>query len=160
MDIYSKTMILNLDDIYENEFSLPILTGEVPFEIVEYSNLECKNELEKRLSQNYFLIIQTPNFPKNKVFSTISILDVSDYFTLYRITNYSYSNSIWEFINENEYADGYTYFLIKDLENVYFEMANSSRDRLKIRNLKMNEIIILRLEMNETIQLTWNGDSE
>lgn len=44
---------------------------------------------------------------------------------------------------------------MKDTEGIEFELPQSSTKRLKVLNVKNNEIIILRLELGEGIRLTF-----
>ncbi|MGF9979416.1 hypothetical protein [Viridibacillus arvi] len=68
MSLYSKPMLEKMDDTYENEFSLPILTKIIPFQISEFSELDCRGQIKKLLSQDYKILIQTPNLPKRKFY--------------------------------------------------------------------------------------------
>lgn len=47
-------------------------------------------------------------------------------------------------------------FFIKDTEGIEFELPQSSTKRLKVLNIKNNEIIILRLELEEVIRLIFS----
>ncbi|MFF3102182.1 hypothetical protein [Viridibacillus arvi] len=156
MCLFSRSMIEKMDDTYENEFSLPILTGVIPVQISEISELDCRCKIKKLLSQDYKILIQTPNLPKRKILSHLHIQAQNNYFTLYYLSASSYTDDIWELLNEQQYANGHTFFFIKDTEGIEFELPQSSNKRLKVLNVKNNEIIILRLELEEVIRLTFS----
>ncbi|MFE6169491.1 hypothetical protein ACFVP8_16720 [Viridibacillus arvi] len=155
MCIYLKSMIEKMDDTYENEFSIPILTEIIPFQISECSELDCRGQIKKLLSQDYKILIQTPNLPKRKLLSHLHIQARNNYFTLYNVSASSYTDDIWELLNDRQYANGHTFFFMKDTEEIEFELPQSSTKRLKVIKVKNNEIIILRLELGEGIRLTF-----
>ncbi|MGE7837626.1 hypothetical protein [Viridibacillus arvi] len=90
-----------MDDTYENEFSLPILTEVIPFQISEFYEPNCRGKIEKLLSQEYKILIKTPNLPKRKILSHLHLQTKNNYFTLYEVSASSYTDDIWELLNDN-----------------------------------------------------------
>ncbi|KAA0955935.1 hypothetical protein FQ087_15275 [Sporosarcina sp. ANT_H38] len=156
MDSYSKLELEKTDDIYANEFVLPILTSTIPDKLIEYSELDCKSYIEEKLKQNYKLLLMVPSFPRVKILRNANILENTNIFTLYMIDSITYDDSIWDFLNENEFANGHDFFLVKKTNGVNFAIPSSSKVRIKISNLTSNTIVVLRLEMNEVIELQWH----
>lgn len=156
MKRYSKLHIEQFDDIYENEFVLPILTSTMPDEVIEYDEINCESYIIDKLNQNYCLLLKIPSFPKEKLLKKTQVLENNNISTLYKIDSSTYDNNIWGLLNAYEYANGYAFFLMKNIDNVKFTIPFSSSERIEISNSTSNKITILRLEMNEIIELLWN----
>lgn len=155
MIIYSKLKLESIDDLYENEFGLPILTSNIPDELIEYSGIDCKSYIEESLKKNCSLLLKVPSFPRIKELKNAEILKSNSISMLYRIQKNIYGDGIWKFLNENEYANGYDFFLLKSIVDIDFLIPNSSMERIKVSNITSNKIVVLRLENNEMTELTW-----
>ncbi|WP_057913618.1 hypothetical protein [Peribacillus muralis] len=152
---YSKKEIEHMEDRYENEFSLSILTDRIPERICEIENPNWKEFFYNFMSQNYSLLIQIPNMFPKKILMKEKIIENNEYFSLLNVSKESFNDKVLDFLVENEYINGFNFFLIKRITNVDFSLPLSTMNRLEIKSLKDNDIYITRIDLNEIIKLEW-----
>lgn len=154
-DLYVREDILQLEDIFENEFSLPFLSKELPKEIIVLATINSKEQLERLLSEDYCLLVQIPSFPKYKALVDCTHLEGNEYFKLIVVDQYTYNENVWNLIYENEYSNGWSSFLLKNRANVKINLPISSSERISIEQMGSNEIIYISLELNELTICKW-----
>lgn len=102
---YTKEELLNLDDRFEYEFSIPFSISEIPNELIEAEEVNCKELVEELLQQNYTLLIQIPLLPNNKAFTRFTTIKQNDSFQLYELQQAEFTEEIWHTCIENEYSN-------------------------------------------------------
>lgn len=152
---YLKNEILQLEDIFENELSLPFLVENIPNEVTLDDTINSKKRIIVLLQEKYDLIIQLPTFPIYKALLNSNVMVENEFFKLISINQASYNEEIWELMCENEYSNSWTFFLLKSIENVKFSLPTTSSERILVREIGRNEIFYFRLELNELTICKW-----
>lgn len=152
---YLKNEILQLEDIFENELSLPFLVENIPNEVTLDDTINSKKRIIVLLQEKYDLIIQIPTFPIYKALLNSNVIVENEFFKLISINQTSYNEEIWELMCENEYSNSWTFFLLKSIENVKFSLPTTSSERILVREIGRNEIFYFRLELNELTICKW-----
>ena len=152
---YLKNEILQLEDIFENELSLPFLVENIPNEVTLDDTINSKQRIIVLLQEKYDLIIQLPTFPIYKALLNSNVMVENEFFKLISINQASYNEEIWELMCENEYSNSWTFFLLKSIENVKFSLPTTSSERILVREIGRNEIFYFRLELNELTICKW-----
>lgn len=152
---YLKNEILQLEDILENELSLPFLVENIPNEVTLDDTINSKQRIIVLLQEKYDLIIQIPTFPIYKALLNSNVIVENEFFKLISINQTSYNEEIWELMCENEYSNSWTFFLLKSIENVKFSLPTTSSERILVREIGRNEIFYFRLELNELTICKW-----
>lgn len=152
---YLKNEILQLEDILENELSLPFLVENIPNEVTLDDTINSKKRIIVLLQEKYDLIIQLPTFPIYKALLNSNVIVENEFFKLISINQTSYNEEIWELMCENEYSNSWTFFLLKSIENVKFSLPTTSSERILVREIGRNEIFYFRLELNELTICKW-----
>lgn len=152
---YLKNEILQLEDIFENELSLPFLVENIPNEVTLDDTINSKQRIIVLLQEKYDLIIQIPTFPIYKALLNSNVIVENEFFKLISINQTSYNEEIWELMCENEYSNSWTFFLLKSIENVKFSLPTTSSERILVREIGRNEIFYFRLELNELTICKW-----
>ncbi len=154
-NLFLKNEILQLEDLFENEFSLPFLVENIPNEVTLDDTIHSKKMILELLREKYNLIIQLPTFPIYKTLLNSHIIVENAFFKLLSINHTSYNEDVWELMCENEYSNSWTFFLLDSIENVEFTLPTTSSERVLVREIGKNEIFHFRLELNELTVCKW-----
>lgn len=155
---YSYAELLKFDDPFEYEFGLPLKINDLPSSVIEEDIPDSKSKLLEKLAEGYSLIIQKPRIPNEKVFTALQRLDENEFMKLYTVNETAFTEALWDLLYENEYGDGWSFFLLKDTNNVVFELSHTRNNThyLRLTQLKTNVLLHLRLELNEMVTCIWN----
>lgn len=135
---------------------LPFISNESPNLIREYQSEVPQEIMSEYINKNYQLILQTPVFPSRKNIRHLEVMEKNQFFNLVRADKFTFNNLLFEFLEENEYVNGYNFFLIKDVKNPVFKLPLSSRDMININNLTNNHIVFVQIESYEVREFFWN----
>ena len=155
---YSNEQLLKFDDPFEYEVGLPLKIDDLPSSVIEEDIPDSRATLLKKLTEGYSLIIQKPRIPNEKVFAALPLLDENEFMKLYEVNETAFTEELWKLLYENEYVDGWSFFLLKDTNRVVFELSHIRNDThyLRLAQLKANVLLHLRLELNEMVTCLWN----
>jgi len=154
---YSYEQLLKFDDPFEYEVGLPLKIDDLPSSVIEEDIPDSRATLLKKLTEGYFLIIQKPRIPNEKVFAALPLLDENEFMKLYEVNETAFTEELWKLLYENEYVDGWSFLLLKDTNRVVFELSHTRNDThyLRLAQLKANVLLHLRLELNEMVTCLW-----
>ena len=83
-----------------------------------------------------------------------NVIAENTFFKLLFIPSTAYNEHIWNPMYENEY-NSWTFFLIKSIKTVEFNLPTSNAEQMSIEQIGQNELFYLRLEIKELIICTW-----
>lgn len=152
--VYTKRELENLEDRYEFLFPVPYETNTIPDrlrEIGEASFAAINNQL---IMDDFSLVLCVPHLPVVKVLKQAEVLGESYSFRLLRILAQNYNAAIEEFLIEN--STSLSFFWIKDVQKLQFELPKTSYERIKLLNMNQNELYSFWLEDQECTVTTWN----
>lgn len=155
--IYSHEDLLALEDPFEYEVGLPIRIRELPTSVIEEEFPDSREQLDRLLKEGYTLVIQKPRIPNPPVFARLSVIVENTVMKLYIYEANHCEDALWDVLSENEYNQHWSYFLLKKIEGVRFELpyTNEAQIALKLSNLKINELVHLRFETNQSVTCKW-----
>jgi len=156
--IYSREDLLALEDPFEYEVGLPIRIRELPASVIEEELPDSREQLDRLLKEGYTLVIQKPRIPSSPVFSGLSVIAENTVMKLYVYKANHCEDALWDVLSENEYSQHWSYFLLKKIEDVRFELPYTNEDQssLELSNLKTNELVHLRFEINQSVTCQWD----
>lgn len=151
--IYTNLELQKLDDRFENEFSLTFETDKEPIQVVE-TDFNNHNSFEDLIyNENYKLIISVPHIPVFKVLENIDIIQENSFFKLVEVTKQNFNTEIKQFLIENEFS--YTFFLMKESNNIRFVLPKTSRERIKLYDIQKNILYYFQFEFEVCTIITW-----
>ncbi|MGX8237315.1 hypothetical protein [Exiguobacterium undae] len=155
---YSYTELLNFDDPFEYEFHLRLKISDLPSSVVEEDILDSQTKLLEKLAEGYSLIIQKPRIPNKKVFSAFQLLDENEFMKLYAVNETAFTEALWNLLYESEYNLHWTFFLLKEMKGVVFELpyTGGGTRALTLSGLNANTLIHLRLEVDQSVTCRWD----
>ncbi|WP_035397794.1 hypothetical protein [Exiguobacterium sp. OS-77] len=156
--IYSREDLLALEDPFEYEVGLPIRIRELPASVIEEELPDSREQLNHLLKEGYTLVIQKPRIPNPPVFAGLHVISENTVMKLYVYEANHCEDALWDVLSENEYNRHWAYFLLKKIEGVRFELpyTNEAQIALKLSNLKINELVHLRFETNQSVTCQWD----
>jgi len=156
--IYSREDLLALEDPFEYEVGLPIRIRELPASVIEEELPDSREQLNHLLKEGYTLVIQKPRIPNPSIFAGLHEIAENTVMKLYVYEANHCEDALWDVLSENEYNQHWAYFLLKKIEDVRFELpyTNEAQIALKLSNLKINELVHLRFETNQSVTCQWD----
>lgn len=151
---YTKNDLLIFNDRYENLFSLPYETSELPNTLMEMEETCYKDMRKKLASKNYSLIICLPHLPVHKVLKKAELLKENHTFKLLRISSENYNSAIEDLLTDSEYV--FTFFWVQHYQKVIYGLPSTSLERVNVSNLEKNELYSFWIENEECIITCWN----
>ena len=136
--------------------NLPFISSNPPNRIKEY---QCEIPLEiisEYLNNDYQLILQTSVFPSRRKLHHLEVIEKNQFFNLIRVDKLTFNTQLGKFIEENEYVNGFNFFLMKDVTYPVFQLPLSSRDTIKITNLTNNHLVFVQIESYDVKECFWN----
>lgn len=152
--VYTKQDLETLEDRFENFFSLPYETIEMPDSLSEINDVPYTLLRNKLLKENFSLLICLPHLPVFKELKSAELLKDNLSFRLLKISSENYNLAIEEFLKKSEYASSFIW--IQDFKNVVVEMPKTSQQRMKLSNLGGNQIYSFWLEIEECTMAVWD----
>ncbi|WP_404276586.1 hypothetical protein [Exiguobacterium undae] len=155
---YSRAELLKIDDPFEYEFGLPLKINDLPSSVMEEDIPDSKTKLLEKLAEGYSLIIQKPRIPNEKVFSAFQLLDENEFMKLYAVNETTFTEALWNLLYESEYNLHWSFFLLKEMTGVVFELpyTGGGTRALTLSGLNANTLIHLRLEVDESVTCRWD----
>ncbi|QNR20938.1 hypothetical protein HNY42_08315 [Exiguobacterium sp. Helios] len=155
---YSRAELLKIDDPFEYEFGLPLKINDLPSSVMEEDIPDSKTKLLEKLAEGYSLIIQKPRIPNEKVFSAFQLLDENEFMKLYAVNETTFTEALWNLLYESEYNLHWSFFLLKEMKGVVFELpyTGGGTRSLTLSGLNANTLIHLRLEVDESVTCRWD----
>lgn len=155
---YSRAELLKLDDPFEYEFGLPLKINDLPSTVVEEDIPDSKTKLLEKLAEGYSLIIQKPRIPNEKVFVALQLLDENEFMKLYAVNETAFTETLWDLLYESEYNLHWSFFLLKEMTGVVFELpyTGGGTRALTLSGLNANTLIHLRLEIDQSVTCRWD----
>lgn len=151
---YTKADLLTLEDRYENIFSLSHETSELPDMLIEMEEASYSSMRSNLISENYSLIVCLPRLPVFKVLKKAELLNENHSFRLIRISAENYNSAIEYFLTESEYL--FTFFWLKDFQEVVYVLPRTSQERIKLYNLRGNRLYSFWIEAEECTVAAWD----
>lgn len=155
---YSHEELLALEDPFEYEVGLPIRIAELPSCVIEEEIPDSREQLDRLLKDGYTLVIQKPGIPNPPVFAALPMIAENTVMKLYICEANHCEDALWEVLSESEYNQHWTYFLLKKIEGVRFELPYTqvSQQSLKISHLGTNQLVYLQFETNQSVTCQWD----
>ncbi|WP_294751658.1 hypothetical protein [uncultured Exiguobacterium sp.] len=155
--IYSHEDLLALEDPFEYEVGLPIRIRELPASVIEEELPDSREQLNHLLKEGYTLVVQKSRIPNPSVFAGLHVIAENTVMKLCFYEANHCEDALWDVLSENEYNRHWAYFLLKKIEGVRFELpyTNEAQSSLKLSNLKTNELVHLRFEINQSVTCQW-----
>lgn len=156
--IYSREDLLALEDPFEYEVGLPIRIKELPASVIEEELPDSREQLNHLLKEGYTLVIQKSRIPNPSLFAGLHVIAENTVMKLYVYEANHCEDALWDVLFESEYNQHWSYFLLKKIEGVRFELpyTNEAQSSLKLSNLKTNELVHLRFETNQSVTCQWD----
>ncbi len=156
--IYSHEDLLALEDPFEYEVGLPIRIRELPTSVIEEELPDSREQLDRLLKEGYTLVIQKPRIPNHPVFARLSVIVENTVMKLYVYEANHCEDALWDVLSENEYNQHWSYFLLKKIEGVRFELpyTQSSQQSLGLTHLGTNQLVYLQFETNQSVSCQWD----
>lgn len=151
---YTKKQLKTMDDRFENYFSLPFETNELPDSLVEMKVARYSEKTEELRREKFSLLVCIPHLPVPPIVKRAQLLGENNTFRLWKVSSEFYNRDIEDFLAESEYA--FTTLWIKDPLGADYELPKTSQQRLKISALKNNEIHCFWMELEECVKVVWN----
>lgn len=155
---YSRAELLKIDDPFEYEFGLPLKINDLLSSVMEEDIPDSKTKLLEKLAEGYSLIIQKPRIPNEKVFSAFQLLDENEFMKLYAVNETTFTEALWNLLYESEYNLHWSFFLLKEMTGVVFELpyTGGGTRALTLSGVNANTLIHLRLEVDESVTCRWD----
>ncbi|MGX9135071.1 hypothetical protein ACWV26_11985 [Rummeliibacillus sp. JY-2-4R] len=153
--IYNQKELKMLEDRYENEFSFSFLTLEKPKEINHMLETNTEHLFKDFWMKQYNILVVVPNLFLAKLKISYYTLVKNNSFTLICIKKNTEINNIIKNLKENEYINGFYAFLIKSLDDIIFDLPLTSQERIKMKHLVNNEIVVFSFDVDEVVLLTF-----
>ncbi|WP_214811209.1 hypothetical protein [Exiguobacterium sp. s127] len=155
---YSHEELLALEDPFEYEVGLPIRIAELPSCVIEEEIPDSREQLDRLLKDGYTLVIQKPRIPNPPVFAALPVIAENKVMKLYICEANHCEDALWEVLSESEYDQHWVYFLLKKVDKVRFELSytHEAQRSLRLSGLKTNELVCLRLEVNQSVTCQWD----
>lgn len=150
---YSKERLEAMEDRFENYFSLPFETEELPDFLVDMKTVSYFQKRDKLLEERFSLLMCLPYLPVPDFAKQVQLLEENITFKLWKVTAEVYNQDIEDFLSEFEY--GLTFFWIKDPDGAVFELPKTSQQRIKFSSMNNNEIHCFRIELEECVKVVW-----
>ncbi|UQW96467.1 hypothetical protein M2M59_10750 [Rummeliibacillus sp. G93] len=153
--IYQRRDLELLEDRYENEFVLSVLTNEEPRELNHMLEAKPETIFKDYWEKQYSFVILFSNFMLAKLGLEYLLLKKNNSFSLISISRKNNFNKILSILREYEYVNGFCFFMIKSLDGLNFELAIDSQERVKVTQLSNNEIVIFQFDVEEVILIKY-----
>jgi len=150
---YSKERLEVMEDRFENYFSLPFETEELPDFLVDMKAVSYFQKRDKLLEERFSLLMCLPHLPVPDFAKQVQLLEENINFKLWKVAAEVYNQDIEDFLSESEY--GLTFLWIKDPDGAVFELPKTSQQRMKVSSMKNNEIHCLWIELEECVKVVW-----
>ncbi|GEM_PF-6383193 len=144
-----------LEDRYENEFVLSLLTNEEPRELNHMLEANPKSVFKNYWEKQYSFVILVSNFMLAKLDLDYLIFKKNNSFSLISITRKNNVKKILSILREYEYVNGFCFFMIKSLDGLNFDLPIDSQERVKVTQLSNNEIVIFQFDVEEVILIKY-----
>lgn len=151
---YTKNDLKQLDDRYENCFSLSYETTEMPNFLVEITDIPYLEMRDKLINKKYSLILCLPSLPVYKILEKAEFLKENNSFKLLRISSENYTAEIEDFLFASEY--GISFFWLQDSQKVIYKLPETSQERILLSNLSNNHLYRFWMEIEECAMAVWD----
>jgi len=155
MKIFKRKELERLDDRFENECHLNILTTHLPNFLKQFEDKETRYFITSKIEDGYTLVIQNSNLSPKKTIKQCSLLSKNSIFSLYSCNKQTLNTEIVDFLEEYEYTRGFNFFLVKDINNVKISLPQSSQERIEIEIIGENKIILVQIDIKLVTELVW-----
>lgn len=154
---YKKQDLKRMEDRFENVFSLPYETNEMPDHLVEMKEASYPVIHSQLIKKSFSLVVCLPCLPVVKILKKAELPQENHSFRLLRIAAENYHPAIEDFLKETEHA--FTYFWLQNFQGVVYELPRTSQERHRLSNLHRNQLDSFWLEVEECTVAVWNRKS-